>query len=146
MTDQHKIYLDDKPIGIANGITISQPEKKHVNLRFYCRKIFKSQWCGYSGSETWCDQSYQRCKFLNNEDNFPEEIIPYDDISKFRDGLTLGEEMYLVSVQLEKIYNSLNTSQKVVWRCASWLGRIRPWHLIAIISLLIIARLVWILC
>lgn len=36
-----------------------------------CRwKKFKGTECGYSGSETWCDQTYARCQILGNTDNF----------------------------------------------------------------------------
>lgn len=35
-----------------------------------CRWPFKGIECGYSGAETWCDQSYARCIVLDNTDNF----------------------------------------------------------------------------
>lgn len=35
-----------------------------------CGYDFKSEWCGYVGSETTCDRSLARCKELNNELNF----------------------------------------------------------------------------
>lgn len=35
-----------------------------------CRWAFKGTECGYSGIESWCDQSYARCETLNNRDNF----------------------------------------------------------------------------
>ena len=35
-----------------------------------CRWPFKGIECGYSGAETWCDQSYARCTVLDNTDNF----------------------------------------------------------------------------
>ena len=41
--------------------------RKHQSA---CRWPFKGAECGYSGGETWCDQSYARCVALNNEDNF----------------------------------------------------------------------------
>lgn len=35
-----------------------------------CPWEFKGTECGYSGAETWCDQSYERCAALANADNF----------------------------------------------------------------------------
>jgi hypothetical protein len=35
-----------------------------------CPKPFKGMECGYSGGETWCDQSFERCDALVNTDNF----------------------------------------------------------------------------
>ncbi len=35
-----------------------------------CPWPFKSPECGYTGTETWCDQSYERCSSLGNTDNF----------------------------------------------------------------------------
>lgn len=35
-----------------------------------CPWSFTGDECGYSGSETWCDQSVERCKALSNYDNF----------------------------------------------------------------------------
>jgi len=35
-----------------------------------CPWVFKDTECGYSGSETWCDQSYDRCSALSNTDSF----------------------------------------------------------------------------
>lgn len=35
-----------------------------------CPWAFKGTECGYSGVETWCDQSYERCAALSNSDNF----------------------------------------------------------------------------
>ena len=35
-----------------------------------CPWGFKETECGYAGVETWCDQSYERCLALNNEDQF----------------------------------------------------------------------------
>lgn len=36
-----------------------------------CRwKIFKGIECQYSGTETWCDRTYERCSQLVNTDNF----------------------------------------------------------------------------
>jgi len=34
--------------------------------------------CGYTGSETWCDQSFDRCEELSNTDNFGGfEFLPF---------------------------------------------------------------------
>lgn len=47
-----------------------------------CEYAFKSEWCGYSGPELVCDRTYERCKELNNEENFggflgvPRIIVP----------------------------------------------------------------------
>jgi hypothetical protein len=41
--------------------------RKHQSA---CRWPFKGIECGYSGGETWCDQSYARCTALGNTDNF----------------------------------------------------------------------------
>jgi hypothetical protein len=35
-----------------------------------CQWAFKGAECGYTGGETWCDQSYERCLALSNEINF----------------------------------------------------------------------------
>jgi hypothetical protein len=35
-----------------------------------CSWVFKGTECGYSGSETWCDQSYTRCTALANTDAY----------------------------------------------------------------------------
>jgi len=36
-----------------------------------CLWMFKSTECGYTGAETWCDHSYERCKALGNQINYP---------------------------------------------------------------------------
>lgn len=36
-----------------------------------CLWPFKSTECGYTGSATWCDHSYERCKALGNQINYP---------------------------------------------------------------------------
>lgn len=35
-----------------------------------CQWEFKGLECAYNGAETWCDQSYERCKKLGNEINY----------------------------------------------------------------------------
>lgn len=35
-----------------------------------CPWTFKGAECSYTGVETWCDQSYERCQVLSNTDNF----------------------------------------------------------------------------
>jgi hypothetical protein len=35
-----------------------------------CQWVFKGTECGYTGEQTWCDQSYERCRELNNEINY----------------------------------------------------------------------------
>jgi len=35
-----------------------------------CPWEFKGTECGYSGGQTWCNQSYERCDELSNTDNF----------------------------------------------------------------------------
>jgi hypothetical protein len=35
-----------------------------------CPWVFKGTECTYSGAETWCDKSYERCKQLANSDNY----------------------------------------------------------------------------
>jgi hypothetical protein len=57
--------------------------RKRVPARIYqatCPWIFEpllgagdvrlGKYCRYAGAETWCDQSYKRCRTLDNEDNF----------------------------------------------------------------------------
>lgn len=39
-------------------------------LRSHCRWVFKSPQCGYSGSETSCNRTFQRCQDLNNVARF----------------------------------------------------------------------------
>lgn len=38
--------------------------------RNYCQWKFKSTQCGYSGAETECNKTFQRCKALNNESRY----------------------------------------------------------------------------
>ena len=35
-----------------------------------CRWEFKGTECAYAGVATWCDRSYGRCSYLENQDNF----------------------------------------------------------------------------
>jgi phage-related protein len=35
-----------------------------------CPWVFKGTECAYSGGESTCDQTYERCRFLSNTDNF----------------------------------------------------------------------------
>ena len=35
-----------------------------------CPWTFKGTECAYAGVETWCDQSWERCYYLSNTDNF----------------------------------------------------------------------------
>lgn len=39
-------------------------------LRSHCRWVFKSAECGYAGSETSCNRTFQRCQALNNVARF----------------------------------------------------------------------------
>lgn len=41
--------------------------KYHKNT---CRFLFKSVWCGYSGTEISCDRTFDRCTELNNQTRF----------------------------------------------------------------------------
>jgi hypothetical protein len=70
--------------GLVSTWTLSEPKASITlvnefilwnkkTLRKYqsaCRWSFKSTECGYSGTETWCDQGYARCTALGNVDNF----------------------------------------------------------------------------
>jgi len=35
-----------------------------------CAWVFKSTGCGYSGAETWCNHTWERCKALSNQARF----------------------------------------------------------------------------
>ncbi len=39
-------------------------------LRTHCRWVFKSDQCGYTGSETSCNRTFQRCQELSNVARF----------------------------------------------------------------------------
>lgn len=39
-----------------------------------CPWPFKGDLCGYSGSETYCDQTFERCTYLSNTDNFGGDL------------------------------------------------------------------------
>jgi len=47
---------------------IELPRRKY--FRSYCMWRFKSDECGYSGNETECNKTFQRCKELGNEERF----------------------------------------------------------------------------
>lgn len=39
-------------------------------MTYRCPWRFKDSNCGYTGAETWCDKTYQRCQALGNTANF----------------------------------------------------------------------------
>ena len=49
-------------------LDVSLPSGKY--LRTHCRWVFKSSECGYTGSETSCNRTFQRCQELNNVARF----------------------------------------------------------------------------
>ena len=55
-------------LGAASPFTKRNP--KNRIMKSYCRFIFKSEMCGYSGSATECNKTLTRCKELNNSNRF----------------------------------------------------------------------------
>lgn len=55
---------------VSFDLGVSSPAKKrcplHRMLKNQCRFKFKSTECGYTGSETMCNKSLNRCRALNN--------------------------------------------------------------------------------
>lgn len=56
-------------ITVANEL-IHWQKKTLRTCQASCRWVFKGTECGYSGSETWCDKSYDRCTALDRSDYF----------------------------------------------------------------------------
>jgi lambda family phage minor tail protein L len=52
----------------VNALSITLPARTYS--RNYCQWKFKSDECGYSGSETTCNRTKQRCKALGNYSRF----------------------------------------------------------------------------
>lgn len=64
--------LDESVVDIAIASALQRWSQKTLsNYAPSCRwKVFKGTECGYSGSATTCDRSYQRCVDLGNQANF----------------------------------------------------------------------------
>ena len=64
--DYEEASMDiETPLG---GYEIQAPVMKY---RTTCQvRRFKDCRCGYSGEETSCDRTFERCKELDNEENF----------------------------------------------------------------------------
>ena len=43
---------------------------KHKFMMGICRNTFKDPWCGYTGSETECNRTFDRCRELGNQERF----------------------------------------------------------------------------
>lgn len=56
-------------IEIANELILWN-KKTLRNHSSSCQWGFKGTECAYAGTQTWCDQSYDRCVELGNSDNF----------------------------------------------------------------------------
>jgi hypothetical protein len=71
--------------GIVGGWELSEDNKAKITIQnefilwakktlriqsSSCPWVFKGTECTYAGQETWCDQSYPRCKALANSDYF----------------------------------------------------------------------------
>jgi phage-related protein len=58
-------------VTVVNEFVLWQKDTLRV-AQSSCPWDFKGTegFCGYTGSETWCDQSYDRCLELSNTDNF----------------------------------------------------------------------------
>lgn len=41
-----------------------------------CNLIFKTEACGYLGPEDWCNQTFERCRNLSNEQRFSGRYAP----------------------------------------------------------------------
>jgi len=55
-------------LGAENLLKLRIP--KHRYFKNFCRFIFKSSRCGYSGAETECNRTLARCKELGNETRY----------------------------------------------------------------------------
>lgn len=68
--------LDDYRIkdDIVEMICVSEmiafQERHMIRSSATCWKPFKGIFCSYDGSESWCDQTYERCSAIGNADNF----------------------------------------------------------------------------
>ena len=64
--------IDDTQLNIriANPLILWKTKTPRRIYQASCPWDFKSNECGYSGVETECDQSYDRCKALNNQNNY----------------------------------------------------------------------------
>jgi len=64
--------LDETQVSIDITSILNRWTQKTIMLHpSSCRwKKFKGTECGYTGSATWCDRSYARCKALGNTANF----------------------------------------------------------------------------
>jgi hypothetical protein len=80
-----EIVVEEFMRGIVGGWELSEDNKATITIQnefilwakktlrvqsSSCPWVFKGTECTYAGQETWCDQSYPRCKALENSDYF----------------------------------------------------------------------------
>lgn len=56
-------------ITITNELVLWSKKPLRIQMSS-CPWVFKGTECAYSGGESTCDQTYERCRFLGNTDNF----------------------------------------------------------------------------
>lgn len=56
-------------ITITNELVLWNKKPLRIQMSS-CPWVFKGTECAYSGGESTCDQTYERCRFLGNTDNF----------------------------------------------------------------------------
>ena len=56
-------------ITITNELVLWNKKPLRIQMSS-CPWVFKGTECAYSGAESTCDQTYERCRFLSNTDNF----------------------------------------------------------------------------
>ena len=59
----------DMEIRIVNEMVLWNQKTLRI-AQSTCPWIFRGTECGYGGSASWCDQSYERCTALGNADRF----------------------------------------------------------------------------
>ena len=59
----------DMEIRIVNEMVLWNQKTLRI-AQSTCPWIFRGAECGYGGSASWCDQSYERCTALGNADRF----------------------------------------------------------------------------
>lgn len=54
-------------IGFLNNFPICY---SYNEKQLLCTYIFKGPFCGYEGTYTWCDKTFERCKNLGRHEKF----------------------------------------------------------------------------
>jgi len=87
--------VDETELRLVIGSLFSRWSQQAYNKHSAsCRwKVFKGNECQYSGDQSWCDRSYNRCLGIGNSDNF-------------------GGFRFLPSIENKKIWWGPNPSQR----------------------------------